>query len=111
MSPLDKPNATLRLATRVSASRPGFVAQIALGTGLAILAVAFRIGLTPLLGDFTPWITAFPAVLVAALCGGVLAGAVALLGCALAGYFILLGSAGAPLITSVAHWASLVTFV
>jgi signal transduction histidine kinase/ActR/RegA family two-component response regulator len=111
MSPLDKPDAMLRLATRVSASRHGFALQLAIGIGVALLAIACRMGLRPALGDLSPWITSLSAVLIAALFGGVVAGLAALILCAIAGQQLFFGPAGSPMSPDAAQWGSLVTFL
>ena len=76
-----------------SRRRPVLVNAL-LGVGAAVLALAFRWVLTPLYGNVTGFMILLPAVVLAALAAGRIAGATAAVACLLGGW-IVVGSDGA----------------
>lgn len=64
-------------------------AQLAVGAGCATLALILRLSLTPLIGDTIPFLTFFPAILIAAAWVGWRGGAACLALCTFYGVYFL----------------------
>ena len=76
------------LAKGLPRQRVTWASSLLWALGITVVAVALRLALDPLLGAGVPFIAFFPAVLIAAVLGGALAGFLTLLLCgAAAGYF------------------------
>ena len=91
--------------------RPPFAVRVAIAAALACAAVAVRIGLQPVLAELVPWVTFFPAILVATVVGGAPTGVMTLLACAVAGQLLFVPAGWDPLRLSIAEIGSLAAFL
>ena len=91
-------------ADRLWRWRRSLVASMPIAVGLVVAATAIRILLDRLIGDATPFITYFPAIMIATLAGGLRAGIAATILSGLASWVLFVpppaarGATGRPLI-------------
>ena len=91
--------------------RPDSPAAYGIAVGLTAAATVIRLALNPVLGAGTPFITLFPAVLMAGVIGGARAGVLSLVLGTLAAWWLYLDPVGSLALPRAADLVSLVLFV
>src|SRR5687767_14031849 len=93
------------------AKQPRRLASQALVAAACVLAATtLRLALTPSIGVGLPYITYFPAVMIAGIVGGFRAGLVTLLGSTLAAFWLFIAKDGPP-VGSTSDWIGVATFL
>lgn len=97
-----------RAARLIPTGRPSLLATLGIVAATLTAATLARLALTPLLGDSAPFITYFPAIVVAAVWGHLLGGLAVLLGSALLAISFWMGTSTA---TATGAWGWVPTTV
>jgi two-component sensor histidine kinase len=94
---------------RVVGQPRSLVWQAAIAAACILAATALRMALSPVLGSQLPYITFFPAVMVAGILGGLRSGVLTLAGSTAVAAYVFVGGQRAP--TTTAEWIGIVTFL